>query len=191
MNSATKAQKEEAAQLIAEGRYEFKEIAQKIGINRETLSRWRREKKFAARVDEISADFARSSKRLAIARKDYRVGVLNKLQTKLETLIEQRAVEMVDTGAGGDTGLLVKQFKVSGETVVTEYAFDAAVVRELRAVQEQAAKELGQFVEKHEHKIGGLKDLSDDELISILADTGDEAETQGEDPAGAGEAEAA
>jgi transposase-like protein len=163
--------REQAAQLISEGQYEYGEIAEKLGVDRKTLHRWRNDPRFVARVDHLSREFSESTKQLAIRRKDYRISVLNRLHTKLVNLIEQRAADStVKDAAGGDQGLIVKQFKVSGDNQVTEYVFDRAVLQELRAVQEQAAKELGQLTEKHEHKISSLKDLSDDELASIAAE---------------------
>ncbi len=88
-------------------------------------------------------------------------------------MIEQRASEMADVPGGGDTGLLVRQYKVSGETVMTEYAVDTATIRELRGVQEQVAKELGQLVEKKDIKLRSLKDLTDDELAELIAEIGE------------------
>ncbi|MFP5276963.1 MAG: helix-turn-helix domain-containing protein [Acidobacteriota bacterium] len=180
------AQKEEAARLVAEGRLDYGEISEKLGLDRKTFYRWRREPAFDHRVEEILAEITRPARRLAIARKAYRLSVLNRLHVKLETLIEQRAKAHSDVVAGGDTGLIVRQFKVSGETEVEEYVFDAAVIREMRAVQEQAAKELGQLVDKHEHKISSLKDLSDEELAALLAEDGEHLPPAGEDSDGTG-----
>lgn len=178
--------REQAAQMVAEGRFEYSEIAEKLGVERRTLQNWRKDIKFIARVERISREFSESTKQLAIRRKDYRISVLNRLHTKLETLIEQRALEQSTANiAGGDQGLIVRQFKISGENVVSEYVFDRAVLQELRAVQEQAAKELGQLVERHEHKIGSLKDFSDDELRALLAND-DEGAAESEDSGGAG-----
>lgn len=178
------AKKEEAAQLVAEGRLDYGEICEKLGFDRKTFYRWRRDPAFDARVEEILTEIMRPVKRLAIARKAYRLAVLNTAHTKIEELIKSRARDLAEV-PGGETGLLVRQFKVSGETTVTEYAFDAAVIREMRAVQEQAAKELGQLVDKHEHKIRSLKDLSDEELAALLADEGEHLSPAGEDPEGA------
>ncbi len=190
MKPLSNPQREKAAQLIAEGRFEYGEIAEKVGVERTTLHRWRKDPKFANRVEQISREFSEASKRLAIRRKDYRISVLNRLQTKLENLIEQRAEDMANSNIpGGDQGLVVRQYKVSGENQVTEYVFDRAVLQELRAVQEQAAKELGQLVEKHEHKISSVKDLSDEEL-ELLANELEQAETPGSNPEGEGSAEA-
>jgi Helix-turn-helix of insertion element transposase len=143
--------KEQAAQLIAEGRFEFGEIADKVGVDRKTLLRWRKDPKFNSRVDGIRNDFAEATKHLAIRRKDYRIGVLNAKHSKLLTLIEERAADPTMAEIpGGSTGLIVRTMKVSGETVVPEYVFDRAVLQELRALEEQASKELGQIVDKRE-----------------------------------------
>lgn len=174
MSRPLQADKERAAILIAEGRYEYAEIAHKVGISVRALYKWRCDKKFADRVDQLCAEFSARFKRLAIARREMRISVLNQQHTKLLELQDERSKEMDGSIAGGSTGLLVRQYKVSGENTVTEYAFDAAVVREIRALEEQAAKELGQLVEKHEHKIRSLKDLSDEELAAILEDGDDE-----------------
>jgi transposase-like protein len=183
-------QQEQAAQLVAEGRHEYIEIAEKVGVERRTLHRWRKDKKFAARVEQISAELSDRLLKRAIARKEYRVMVLNRMHTKIETLIEERAANMGEEIAGGGTGLLVRQYKVSGENQVTEYVYDSAAVRDLLKIQEQAAKELGQLVEKHEHKIRSVKDLSDDELAALAAELDDPQSAEGEDSSGAGETEA-
>jgi transposase-like protein len=172
MKALSNLQKEKAAQLIAEGRYEYGQIAAMGGVERHTITRWRKDPKFSARVDELNREFAESVKHNAIARKERRIGILNALQTKLLTLIEDRAVDLSGEVAGGQTGLLVRQYKVSGDNSATEYVYDSAVIRDLRAVQEQAAKELGQFVDKHEMKILDLKDMTDEQLAAIIAQAG-------------------
>lgn len=172
--------KEEAAQLLAEGRKEYGEVSEKIGVHRETLLRWRREKTFVARIDKLREEFLEAAKDRALARKDYRLSVLNAKHDKLLTLIEQRAADpqMADI-PGGTTGLVVKQLKVSGETVVSEYVFDRAVLQELRALEEQAAKELGQIVDKREltGKDGGP--LQHEHAVGHMTNAEIEAELQG------------
>jgi hypothetical protein len=105
-----------------------------------------------------------------IARKDYRINCLANVHSKLLTVIEERAADpsMADV-PGGKTGLMVKTFKVSGETVMTEYAVDTGTIKELRGIQEQVAKELGQLVEKRETKIS-LKDMTDEQLAELYAE---------------------
>ena len=57
------------------------------------------------------------------------------------------------------SGYLVRTIKIIGsgrnQEVVEEYAFDAALARERRATAEQAAKELGQWVDKGDITSGG------------------------------------
>ena len=71
----------------------------------------------------------------------------------MKAVIEARAeaTEMQDA-AGGDTGLLAHTMKSIGAgpnaEKVDEYTFDAALLRELREHEKQAAQELGQWVDK-------------------------------------------
>jgi hypothetical protein len=77
----------------------------------------------------------------------------------MQKVIESRAAEMTlpdgtEEAAGGSTGLLVRTEKVIGTgdkaTKITEYAVDTALLKELRAHEQQAAQELGQWLEKKE-----------------------------------------
>jgi hypothetical protein len=56
---------------------------------------------------------------------------------------------------GGHTGLLVRTVKSvrdgSDTTIVEEFAVDTGLLREMRELELQVSKELGQFIEKHEH----------------------------------------
>jgi hypothetical protein len=83
---------------------------------------------------------------------------LNEYQTrwdKMRTVTQERAEapEMQDV-PGGRTGLLVRTIKSigSGEkaTTVEEFAVDTGLLREIRELELQVSKELGQFVEKHD-----------------------------------------
>lgn len=177
--------KEQASALIAAGRLEYGQIAEMVGITRLSLYRWRQEPKFVARINHHVSEITADVKIAAVASKNHRIAVLNQLQTKLLNLIEQRAADQTTAeAAGGDQGLIVKQFKVSGETKVTEYVFDRAVLQELRAVQEQAAKELGQLTEKHEHKIGSLGELSDEQLAIYAAELDGQGKAESGDSEG-------
>jgi hypothetical protein len=162
------AAQEQAALAVAEGRFEFRRIAEAVGIDTATLFRWRRDEPFASRVAEISAEFAAAAMKRGIARKDYRLNCLANLHSHLLTVIEERgAAEDMQAVPGGKTGLVVRTYKVSGESVVPEYSVDTGAIRELRSIQEQAAKELGQLVEKREIRL--LKDMTDEELDDLYA----------------------
>src|SRR5258706_9958014 len=49
------AKREEGAQLVSEDRLTDAQIAEKIGISRQQLTRWKANKAFAARVEELTA----------------------------------------------------------------------------------------------------------------------------------------
>jgi transposase-like protein len=164
--------REQAAVLVAEARYEYGEIAEKIGVEVRTLHRWRKDPKFAARVDELSREIRDAALKRAIARKDYRINTLANLHSKLLGVIEARAADpkMAEV-PGGDTGLMVKSIVASaGELVGFEYSVDTGTIKELRGIQEQVAKELGQLVEKKEHTVRSLKDLTDVELAALAGE---------------------
>lgn len=182
-------QREEAAILLAEGRYGAKEIAAKVGMDRVTLWRLRtHDEAFKTRVDVLRKEIVDACKDRAIRRKDYRIETLADVQSRLLQVIEERAKDpTLAEVPGGTSGLIVRQYKISGETCMPEYLVDNGTIRELRAVQEQAAKELGQMVEKHENRvIRSMADLSEDELLAIA-----NADDSGEGAAGAGAPEEA
>jgi transposase-like protein len=184
--------KEQAAVLVAEARYEYGEIAEKVGVSVRTLNHWRKDPKFAARVDELSREFAAAALKRGIARKEYRVNTLANIHSKLLSVIEDRATDPDLAGIpGGDTGLIVRKAVVSaGALVGYEFEVDTGTLRELRGIQEQVAKELGQLVEKKEMKIRSLKDLTDEELDAIINDT-EESGASSDGAEGEGEAEQA
>ena len=86
----------------------------------------------------------------------------------MTAIVEGRAADMASV-PGGASGLLVRQYKQTGkDSYEVEYAFDAALPREMRATMQQAAQELGQWLEKHQFVDDlDLSDLSDDELEAI------------------------
>ncbi len=73
--------KEQAAQLLAEGRYEYQQIAEMVGVTVRALHKWRKNPKFAARVDELSREFANAALKRGIARKEYRIKTLATFRT--------------------------------------------------------------------------------------------------------------
>jgi hypothetical protein len=64
---------------------------------------------------------------------------------RLHRVIRERAAdpEMQDV-PGGPTGLIVRTTKMVGKKEVKEYALDAALLREIRELEAQAARECGQ-----------------------------------------------
>jgi len=95
-----------------------------------------------------------------IADRTIRVFALRDRWRRLQTVIEERAKALEMAGApGGKTGLLCRRLKMIGSgknaEVVEEYEVDPTLLREMRAHEEQAAKELGQWVEKGQVEVTG------------------------------------
>lgn len=147
--------KHDAAKLLAADELTDQEIADKVGVQRKTLWWWKKQPEFAAEVKAVTDTLGDVSLRYAIGRRARRVAALNDRWERMKRVIEERAAaqEMADA-AGGTTGVLTHTMKGVGAgpaaQVVDEYAFDAALMKELREHEKQAAQELGQWVEKQE-----------------------------------------
>jgi hypothetical protein len=161
---------ERAAALVAEDRYSDERIAEKVGVVKRTLAYWKKQPSFLARVQGITEELAAHARRRGIARRERRLAVLQETHNKLLQVIEERAADpsMAEI-PGGTTGHVIRKPVVFGAKVVGyEYAVDTGTIRQLQSVLEQAAKELGQIVERHEHRvIRSIEDLTDDELTAI------------------------
>lgn len=113
-----------------------------------------------------------------ISSRQNRVDALNDRWHRMKQVIDERAVEPgIENVPGGSTGLLVRSHKMIGSgrdaTVVEEYGVDVGLLKEMRAHEQQAAQELGQWADKTEISgpNGGplqagpnLSALSDEEL---------------------------
>lgn len=97
-----------------------------------------------ARIDELKQKFVASIEKRSIAAKEVRLAILDDLLDRQRRLVQARAAEHAAI-PGGETGLIVRQLKSIGfganNQVLEEYAFDAALVREMRATLEQVAEE--------------------------------------------------
>lgn len=170
-----------AAQLIADDRLTDQEIADQLGVGRATLARWKLEPLFQRRVQEFTEAYATRILNHGIARKERRIEVLNVLHEKMLQVIDERATDKeVAHVAGGTTGLIVKNIKGIGKgedfQVVEVFEVDTGVLRELRAVQDQVADEVGNRIKKHEVAGPGGGPIP----VSLLSDTELEALARGE-----------
>jgi hypothetical protein len=152
--------KVDAAALVAEDRLTDEEIAARVGSSRPQLWRWQQHPEFAARVDKIIARMDAAASRKAIARKGARIAALNDRWSKMLAVIEDRACDPEMAAArGGDTGLLVKQRRCVGggdnAEFVDEFSVDTGLLKEIREHEKQAAQEMGQWTQQHEHR-GGI-----------------------------------
>ncbi len=118
--------------------------------------------------------------RRAISRRTRRVKALDDRWQAMQKVIAERAADASHQHApGGSTGLLTRTLKIIGSgdaaQLVEEFELDAALLKELREHEKQAAQEVGQWTEKQEvtGKDGGpllldldnLTGLPDDELV--------------------------
>lgn len=164
--------KHDAAQLLAADEFTDQEIADRVGIIRNTLWVWKKSPEFAARVKELAEQLGDLALRYAIGRRARRLRALEDRWERLKRVIAERASALEMAGApGGDTGLLCRTLKSIGAgdhaEKVEEYELDAALLKELREHEKQAAIELGQWSEKREHSIPELETLLAAELARL------------------------
>ncbi len=162
--------KERAAVLLAEDELSDELIAAGVGVSRQTLARWKKQPDFAAHVGDNVGRIQAGMLKLAIAKKHKRLQALDTLHDKALQVIHDRAARHAEelrdadspvtatkrlfgdnTPAEAATGLLVKQESVNNSGMKTvNWAVDTRLIKEIRALHEQAAKELGQWIEKGE-----------------------------------------
>jgi hypothetical protein len=145
-------QREEAARLLAEDRATNEAIASKLDIGLRTLLDWKTVPEFAARVKEHVEAYRDACMAEGIADKRNRVRRLSETHRGLLQVIAERAddPDMLEV-SGGTTGLLVKtvrRSKGSNDVWFESAVIDKALLSELREIEQQAAKELGQWSEK-------------------------------------------
>src|SRR5579885_265318 len=171
---------QEAAALLAQGRLTREQIAAAVGVRDRTLYRWQRQPGFQARVGLFRDEYRRAVLERGIADRVARLDELNERWEKGRRVIAARAEEgrrrnelarAVERrrAAGEDlpreiaglvpvpgyeTGLLTRTLKQLGSgaavRIVEEFAVDTGLLAELRQMEQQAAKEVGQWVDRGE-----------------------------------------
>lgn len=109
------------------------------------------------RIREIQETFSAGTIALEISSRNARVQALQERWDKMRQVITERAVHYAKGGddesdaivPGGETGLLVKDFK-GKEADQPVYKVDTGLLAELRNHEKQAAEELGQWTEKRQ-----------------------------------------
>jgi hypothetical protein len=129
-----------------------------------------------ARIAEIQAELYAATKRALITERESRIRAYQDRWERMTRVITERAADPKMKGVpGGTTGLLCHTFKMVGSgpaaMLVDEYEVDTGLLREARAHEEQAAKELGQWTEKRELS-GTLRfeDLDREALEQLVRD---------------------
>jgi len=154
--------KEQAAVMVASGEHLDEEIAATLDINLSTLQGWRANKIFWGRVQETIREFRVAIREHGIAIMENRLNRMNNDWLQIQEIIHARAQDNAarhPTVPGADTGLLVRETRAVGSganQVVEDYwRLDTASLKELREMEVQAAKEMGQWTEKHDLTSGG------------------------------------
>lgn len=149
-------QQSKAALLVADGLLTTEQIGEQVGVARKTVERWKAQPEFAAYVETIKENARKALEAEGIANKRNRIAAYNDRWRRLQAVIDERAARYEGLVVpGGKSGLLVHTQKQIGggefAQVVDEYAVDTGLLRETRELEKQAAIEMGQWTEKHEH----------------------------------------
>lgn len=104
----------------------------------------RSRKKIAEERDRVEREAVEEG----FARRMQRVMRLERLLDRKLALIEARGADLKDDVPGGETGLLVRDYR--GSLMMPVYKYDAALAKEIREYMKQIAIELGQWTEKRE-----------------------------------------
>ena len=155
-------QRQRAAALLAEDELTDVEIAAELRTTDRTLRLWKAHPEFAARVAELVRELGDLTRRRAIGRRAARLKALDDRWARMQRVIGERAADpQFENVAGGKTGLLVRTVKAVGRgedfRLIDLFEVDTGLLRELREHERQAAQELDQWAERHEHsgKNGG------------------------------------
>lgn len=138
------------------------------------------------RLRELQGAIADAMLDATIRQVNARVAALEARWQGLRAVVAARAKDpAVQDAPGGRTGLVVQHLRMIGRgesaQLVADYPVDTALLAELRAHEEQAARELGQWAQKHEHAgpdggpipvtVERLRMLTDEELAALGAIT--------------------
>jgi hypothetical protein len=105
------------------------------------------------RIEELKQEFAEKLKETSIAVVKERVNELDDRWKRMKALIRARAADpLMQACAGGETGLMVRKLKILGNGVGTieQFEVDTGLLSSMLELEEQAAKELGQWTQKLE-----------------------------------------
>lgn len=166
--------RDHAAILLAEDQLSDEVIAAKVGIDRRTLTRWKEHPEFKARICANVEQLRASAFSEGVADKTNRLRALNDRWKRMNHLLRIREEETSADVTGADTGLLVRREKETKYGTNVEFEVDTGLLAEIRAVEQQAAKELGQWTEKQEVSIGdgGIIDSLEQKLVRLAERTG-------------------
>jgi len=175
-----------AARLLAEDKLTNLAIATQCGVSEYAISRWKRNfPAFVELVERYRAVIAHEAHEHGIALKHNRVRSLNRRWMKLNKLLDDRATDAAANPEfvgvpGADTGLLVRQRKCIGGgqhgEFINEFVIDHDLLKAINEVEEQAARELGQYEpdkrpvgDEHKHVHIHYPQMTDAESAAAMA----------------------
>jgi hypothetical protein len=166
------AKKRKAILLVAQGLAAV-EVAKRVGGALRTIMYWKADPEFAAAVEAAMRPWLDKIRARDVADRDKRLERLNADRLRLMTIRDERANDpRVQDVPGGKTGLVYRSGKtkngINGIETTEEFRVDYRMLAELREIEEQAARELGQRIDKHLH-IRSFRDFTDEDLDALIA----------------------
>lgn len=164
---------EDAAQLVASGRFTFGVICGRVGVSDTTLRAWRSHPDFQSRVNQIVADYKEETRRLGIAVREQRIRAQNARWNKLQKIIKERGKDQKHRGVPGwNTGLLTHDIKSVGTgdsmVVVDLYQVDTGLLKAMLDLEKQTPQDMGEWNEKSEPSIAPATPIDPELAMSIL-----------------------
>src|SRR5579864_8431511 len=165
-----------ATLLVAQDRLPNKQIADRCGISERTLDNWKTKPLFKRAVEDHLNAWMQQIHRKGIADRRRRIFQLNERWRKAQAIVQACAKDPeMRALPGGATGFIRKRIRaipIGNQEFdqVTEFFFDAKLYQSLARIEEQAARELGQWDQKQERTIRRLSDLSREETDALLVD---------------------
>ena len=158
-----------AIEFLAIGFLSAEEVADKCEITRKTLYNWRQQPSFQESISSRRQELHAAIRTEGVAILENRVNRLNTDWKDLQAVKARRgekAQQYADEEGeeeypGMTTGLIVRVETPVKNGVKVEYMVDNGLLGELRAIEMQAAKELGQWTERQDVTSAGKSLASD------------------------------
>jgi hypothetical protein len=171
--------RQKAAQLVADDDLTDVQIAAALGRSKKWLEEQKQDDRFAQRVAEIRDATRAELLEHGIAVKALRMQQKDERWRLLQQVRQARAEDPESaTIPGGKTGLVIVQFKAIGagrdQVVYREYAVDTATLAAELALEESAAKEMGEAGTSKAGKVSArVKTGEGEQRVEFVIEIGD------------------
>ncbi len=173
---------ERAALLLAENEMTGSQICEEVGYqNHGILSQWKQHPDFAARVQEHKAALREVGQRYSICKINARLKALENRWLGMKQIIEERKKDpLMKFVPGGETGLYqireLKWYTVKDENDKetleprpVKWAFDKQLMQEMRAVEQHAARQMGEWIDRIEVKNDAPEKEQAGDFLEVIA----------------------